>query len=222
MSSCVRLPVIHGAAVNSSSSVQRSPMPFARLPCACVCALTRPGWINLRSADTTVASSGAGRSGGPISAIVSSWIRMSRGSAVPASMSSTRPPRMIVWAMNSLPGSDLAHRRGILCHARIGRQQRNAFDDALCQEQPVEWISMQWREICDSNGVLPGDWQLLIAVIQQIAPEQCRIDREIGAFEPALNGYLPQAGRADDQLILQIVDQTPRLWGQARRRAGRP
>ena len=52
-----------GAAVSSSSRVQRSPMPLARLPCAWVCALTRPGWISLRSAETTVASSGRGKAG---------------------------------------------------------------------------------------------------------------------------------------------------------------
>src|ERR1041384_842061 len=109
MSSCVRWPVSHGAAVNSNSSVQRSPMPLARLPCAWVCALTRPGWISLRSAETSVASSGAGIPGAPISAIVSSRIRMSRGSAVPFSISSTRPPRIIVCAIRSLPVSKRCH-----------------------------------------------------------------------------------------------------------------
>src|SRR5207248_2212114 len=103
MSSCVRWPVSQGAAVSSSSRVQRSPMPLARLPCAWVWALTSPEWISLRSAEITAASSGAARPGAPISAIVSSRIRMSAGAAVPLSMSSTRPPRIIVWAMRASP-----------------------------------------------------------------------------------------------------------------------
>ena len=41
--------------------------------------------------------------GGPISRIVSSSIRMSAGSAVPLAMSSTSPPRTIVWLMVSSP-----------------------------------------------------------------------------------------------------------------------
>ena len=95
-SSAARLPPIHGAAASSNSSVQRSPMPLPRLPCEWVWALTRPGWISRRAAAISRAPSGAGTPGGPNSRIVSSSIRMSAGSAVPALMSSTLPPRMIV------------------------------------------------------------------------------------------------------------------------------
>jgi hypothetical protein len=56
-----------------------------------------------RVAEISLAPSGAGQPGGPISRIVSSSIRMSAGSAVPLAMSSTSPPRTIVWLMVSSP-----------------------------------------------------------------------------------------------------------------------
>src|SRR5262249_23655997 len=84
------------AAVSRSSSVQRSPMPLARLPWACVCALINPGWRSLSRASTALASAGAARPGAPISVMVSPVIRMSAGSARWARASGTRPQRMIV------------------------------------------------------------------------------------------------------------------------------
>src|SRR5271170_5406729 len=105
LSSAVRLPVIHGAALSSNSRGQRSPIPLARLPWPWVWALTSPGCSSRRAAVISTASAGAGEPGGPISRIVSSSIRMSAGSAVPAAMSSTRPPRRIVWVMLSSPQS---------------------------------------------------------------------------------------------------------------------
>ncbi len=55
------------------------------------------------AASISVVPSGAAQPGGPISRIVSSSIRMSAGSAVPLAMSSTSPPRTIVWLMVSSP-----------------------------------------------------------------------------------------------------------------------
>src|SRR3954452_13318152 len=112
MSSAVRLPASHGAAVSNNSRVQRSPMPLARLPCAWVWALTRPGWISLRWAEIIAGPSGAARPGAPISRIVSSSTRMSAGSAVPFSISSTRPPRIIMWGIRILLESSLTNNRG--------------------------------------------------------------------------------------------------------------
>src|SRR5438270_588676 len=61
LSSAVRLPVIHGAALSSSSRVQRSPMPLARFPWPCVWALTSPGCSSRRAAAISTASAGAGQ-----------------------------------------------------------------------------------------------------------------------------------------------------------------
>src|SRR5207237_6337964 len=87
--------------------------------------------------------------------------------------------------------SNFTYRRGILSDARVGRQQGYAFDDALRNQQSVERVAMQRRKIYDGNSMLARDGQLLIAVAQKIAPEQCRIDPEIGPSKPAFDGNLP-------------------------------
>ena len=73
--------------------------------------------------------------------------------------------RMIVWGIRILPGSNLAHRRGILRHSRIGGQQRNAFDDALRHQDAVERVAVQRRQVGNRYGVFAGDRQLAIAVV---------------------------------------------------------
>jgi len=62
--------------------------------------------------------------------------------------------------MRAYLGSDALHRSGILCHQRIGSQQRNAFDHALRDQYAVERILVKRRQGSDRYRVLPGDREL--------------------------------------------------------------
>jgi hypothetical protein len=84
-----------------------------------------------------------------------------------------------------------------LRHARVGRQQRNAFDEALRDEQSIERISMQRRQTGDRDGVLAGNWQFLIAVTQQIAPQRALFEVEIAAPLRPFYWDLPEACRTE-------------------------
>jgi len=54
------------------------------------------------------------------------------------------------------------------------------------------------------------DRQLTIAIIQQTAAQQPGIDPKIGSAEAALDRDLPETGRTEDRLVLEIIEQPAR------------
>ena len=131
-SSALRLPVIQGAADSSSSSVQRSPIPLARLPWPWVWALTRPGWISAaRRADLDRALRGgaAGRADFADRVVLDQDVGGVGGAGGDVEHPAAAQDRVGHRAF--LPSLYPPYRRGILRYPRIGRQQGNAFDDAL-------------------------------------------------------------------------------------------
>src|SRR5690349_940912 len=111
-------------------------MPFARLPCPCVCALISPGWSSLPAASTGFAEAGAARPGAPISRIVSPSIRMSAVSAAWRLMSTTRPPRtIVVSAMTLSSGRDGGGARRPREEHALGEDDELEEHDAHQREQ---------------------------------------------------------------------------------------
>ncbi len=70
--------------------------------------------------------------------------------------------------------------------------------------------------------MLAANRQLAVAVIQQPPAQQPDIDPKILAPQPALDRDLPQAGRAEQQLVFRRLDQGARLRRQAAGTSGRP
>ena len=71
-----------------------------------------------------------------------------------------------IWNSDNSSGRlHLPHRRGISRDDRIGGQQHDAFDDALGDQEPVERVLVQLRQVGNGDGVLSGDRQLAIAVV---------------------------------------------------------
>jgi len=67
-----------------------------------------------------------------------------------------------------------------------------------------------------------GDRQLAIAIIQETAAQQPGIDPKIAAAEAVIDRHLPEIGRTEDRLVLEIIEQPARGGRQPIRVSGRP
>jgi hypothetical protein len=74
----------------------------------------------------------------------------------------------------------------------------------------------------EGDGVLTGDRQLAIAIIQETAAKKPSVSPKIASAEAVLDRDLPQAGRAEDRLILRIIEQPARGARQTLGVSGRP
>jgi hypothetical protein len=54
-----------------------------------------------------------------------------------------------------------------LGHQRIGRRENDALNHRLCNQETVEWVFMDRRQVVYGHGVLARYRQFPIAVIQQ-------------------------------------------------------
>jgi len=78
------------------------------------------------------------------------------------------------------------------------------------------------RQTVERYGVLAGDRQLVITIIQQTATQNSGMHSKIAAPKPALDRNLPQARRTEDRNILRVVEQLARGGRQPLRASGRP
>ncbi len=62
--------------------------------------------------------------------------------------------------------SDLAYGSGVLGDDRVGGQQQDALDCRLRDEQAIEGVLVDRRQTGDRDGMLAGDRELVIAVVQ--------------------------------------------------------
>src|SRR5438093_8968356 len=110
--------------------------------------------------------------------------------------------------------SDPSDRSAIARHLRVGGEKRDAFDEGLRDEESIERILMQWREHVDIHGVLAGDRQLGVAVVEKSAAQEARLDAKVLAAEGVLDRDFPETGGAEDQLVFQIVELSARGGGE--------
>ena len=97
--------------------------------------------------------------------------------------------------------SNLAHPIPIARYGFIRCQQQQAFDTRLRDENTVERVFVQRRQIVDGDGVFTGDGQFTIAVDQQHAPQAARVNIEVRAFKAVFDGDFPQTRGTEDELI---------------------
>lgn len=97
-------------------------------------------------------------------------------------------------------------RSGILRHQRIGGQQRDALDHRLRNEDAVKRVLVYWRQTVEGDGVLTGNRQLGIAIIQETTAQKPGVYPKIAPAETMLDRDLPQAGRTEDRLVLRIIE----------------
>src|SRR5205085_10883 len=105
---------------------------------------------------------------------------------------------------------------------RVGCHEGDALDERLGEQQAVERIFVQKRQAVDVDRVLAGDRKLGVTIVQQPAPQQPRLDAEVIPTQRILDGDLPEAGRAEQQLVAGVVEQGERRLRQSLRRAGGP
>jgi hypothetical protein len=89
---------------------------------------------------------------------------------------------------------------------RVGGQQEDALDCRLRDEHAIEGVLVDRRQIVDRHGMLAGDREPVIAVVQQASAQEPRIGAKIAAAEAGFERDLPQARRAEHQLVASIVD----------------
>src|SRR5258708_6858433 len=108
----------------------------------------------------------------------------------------------------------LAHGPPVLGQLRVAGQEGDALAEGLGQQQAVEWIFVQGREAIDAHRVLAGDGKLDIAIVEQPPAQQARLDPEVLPSQGALDGDLPQAGRAEAKLPARVRPEPTRPPGK--------
>ena len=99
-------------------------------------------------------------------------------------------------------------------HLDVIGQQSDAFDRRLGNQKSVERIFVMIRQVCHTCSVLAVDEQFEIAVVEERAPEQVRVNTKVGPAERILDGDLPNAGGAEIQGIRLVLDQCGHLRRQ--------
>src|SRR5215471_17332304 len=66
------------------------------------------------------------------------------------------------------------------------------------------------RQTVERYGVLAGDRQLVITIIQQTATQNSGMHSKIAAPKPELDRNLPQARRTEDRNAVRVVEQLAR------------
>ena len=74
----------------------------------------------------------------------------------------------------------------------IHRQQQQSLGARLRNQDAVKRILVQRRQLIYGDCVFARDGKLAIAVHQKQAPQSARIDFEVNAIKPVLDGYLPR------------------------------
>ena len=91
---------------------------------------------------------------------------------------------------------------------------RCALYGCMGNKNAVEWVFMDERQAVDRNGVLTGNRQFLIAVVQQPTAQHPRINLKIGTPKATLDGNFPKAGRTG-----QAGTKKSQGWVSAKNRA---
>ena len=105
---------------------------------------------------------------------------------------------------------------------RIAGKEGDAFSEGLCQQHAVEGIFVQRGQAVDVHRVLAGDRQLDVPVIEQAPSQQSRLDAEVFAPEGILDGDFPNAGGAEEEFVLRVLDLPARGGRQALGLTGGP
>ena len=83
------------------------------------------------------------------------------------------------------------------CDLCVGGEKRDALDENLRDQEAIERILMQRRQRSDIYGVLAGEGQLGVTIVEKSAAQKARLDTKILSAEGVLDCNLPQTGGAD-------------------------
>ena len=85
----------------------------------------------------------------------------------------------------------------------------------LGNQDSIKWIAMNRRQRIDRHRMFAGDGQLTVAIVEQSATQNTRINLEVIPPKSALYGDLPKAGSTEHPLVFRIFKQRPRFARQA-------
>lgn len=103
--------------------------------------------------------------------------------------------------------SDLhdANIAAIFLQALVGRDQSRAFNGRLGDQDAVERVFVMLWQVEDCDQMFAGDRYFPIAMDQKFAPQETRIDLEIGALQTTLDRDFPKAGSAEHEFVPWIA-----------------
>src|SRR5216684_5174924 len=110
----------------------------------------------------------------------------------------------------------LADRPAVPGQLLVSGEEGDALADGLSQQQPVEGIFVKQRQAIDVHGVLARDRQFDIAIIEEATAKQTRLDAEVFTPQSILDGDLPQAGGAEEELVARVIQELTRSGGKPR------
>ena len=110
--------------------------------------------------------------------------------------------------------SDLADGAGVLCDLAVGGEQRDAFDHRLSDEQAVEGVFVDWRQVLDGECVLARNGEFEVTVGEEILVEEARVDPELDAAARTLDCNLPQTCSAHIEFVGRVVHKLASAWWQ--------
>ena len=96
----------------------------------------------------------------------------------------------------------------VLHQLRIGRYQFDAFGYSLRHQNPVKWILVNGGQSIKDDDVIAMDWYFPVAIIEQASAKYSRIRFEILTPQSTFDGHFPQAGRAEQKLVVRIAYET--------------
>jgi hypothetical protein len=84
----------------------------------------------------------------------------------------------------------------------------------LSDEHAVEGVSVNRRQAAQRHGMGARHWKLCILVVEKASTKRTDVDAKIVAASPRLDRNLPQARRAERQLIVRLSNQSTGGGGQ--------
>jgi hypothetical protein len=100
--------------------------------------------------------------------------------------------------------------------------QGDAFDRGLGDEQAVDWVFVEQGKHLHGDRVVAGDREFDIAVFDQISAKDRRVEEKVFAPKSALDGDLPDAERAEVEIVLGVSQKGESSLGESLGMIGRP
>jgi hypothetical protein len=64
---------------------------------------------------------------------------------------------------------------------RVGGEERDPLDECLGEQNPIERILVKRRQCVDIHGMLAGDREFHVPVVEQTSAEDARLDAKVVA-----------------------------------------
>ena len=107
-------------------------------------------------------------------------------------------------------------------HEWIMGQEEEPFDRGLGDKDTVKRVAMNIGKLSNCHGMLTGDGEVFIPVLDEATTQQMRINLEVCPAKPGLDRDFPQACGAKHQDVQRVFHECPGIGGEFPRVSGCP